>query len=295
MKERKRAQFEHKNSSLGIVQALQNDNAVSEGSCTSRNGRRTTSSSRNNNNDNPLRQVRPFRHSTIMTDAMFKTVPTSSPHSSKGHHGRSAKSSNNSNSFYIWARFLVSLYYNKLAVNMFGFWTGWSWYNKIDDYIILGALPTPIQVRALHQHENVETIVNLCAEFPGYQKLYRRLQITQIRLETPDFAIPNLDTLLNGVEKIVEMKKRKPKSMIYLHCKAGRGRSAAMAICYLLRTYLLNLHECQTLLLHKRPQIDTNLEQSHELRLFSKHVIADAESGRITRIPYMMDSKGKGS
>lgn len=143
----------------------------------------------------------------------------------------------------------------------------------MDDYIILGALPTPTQIKKLHSQEKVDTVVNLCLEFPGYEKLYRDLDITQIRLETPDFSIPSIDLIHRGICEIIKRKQERPKSTIYLHCKgehhivccyfavkfmqklAGRGRSAAIAICYLLRTYDLNLSECQSLLLDKRPQV----------------------------------------
>ncbi|CEP11958.1 hypothetical protein [Parasitella parasitica] len=189
----------------------------------------------------------------------------------------------NESKFFAWARFYISLYYNKLAVNCFGCLTGWKWYNRVDDYIILGALPTPTQIRKLHAQEKVDTIVNMCLEFPGYEKLYKDLGITQIRLETPDFSIPSTDLIHSGICEIVKRKEDKPKSTIYLHCKAGRGRSAAIAICYLLRTYDLNLTECQALLIGKRSQVDKDLVQSDEIRLYYKDLLLDIEAGRCTR------------
>ncbi|KAI9267067.1 protein-tyrosine phosphatase-like protein [Helicostylum pulchrum] len=138
---------------------------------------------------------------------------------------------------------------------MFGFITGWSWFNRVDQYIILGALPTPSQIKRLHKEEKVDVVINLCSEFPGYEKLYKELNITQIRLETPDFCIPSLDSIESGINQIVTLKQQLPKSSIYLHCKAGRGRSAAIAICYLLRTYQLDLSQSQQILLKKRHQV----------------------------------------
>lgn len=44
----------------------------------------------------------------------------------------------------------------------------------------------------------------------------------------------------------------KREFLMYL---AGRGRSAAIALCYLLRNYTLNLNEAQKLLLAKRQQV----------------------------------------
>jgi atypical dual specificity phosphatase len=110
---------------------------------------------------------------------------------------------------------------NKLAVNCFSCLTGWEWYNRVDDYIILGALPTPTQIKKLHVQEKVDTIVNLCKEFPGYEKLYKELDILQIRLETPDFSIPSIDLIHQGICEIIKQKQDKPKSTIYLHCKGN--------------------------------------------------------------------------
>lgn len=116
-------------------------------------------------------------------------------------------------------------------------------------------MPTPTQVKSLHKQAKVDTIVNLCAEFPGYEKLYSDLNITQIRLETPDFTVPALDTIHRGIDAIIQRIREKPKNSIYLHCKGGKGRSAAIALCYLLRSYNLTLKESQDLLLTKRPQV----------------------------------------
>ncbi|KAI7897947.1 protein-tyrosine phosphatase-like protein [Cokeromyces recurvatus] len=152
--------------------------------------------------------------------------------------------------------FYISLYYNKLAVNVFGFITGWNWYNRIDELVILGALPTSTFIKRLHQQERVGTIVNLCIEFPGHEKLYDELNMKQIRLETNDFKVPSLETIHKGIDEIMSIKNEQqiPFNSIYLHCKAGRGRSAAIAFCYLLRTYNLNLFECQKVLMEKRIQ-----------------------------------------
>lgn len=89
----------------------------------------------------------------------------------------------------------------------------------MDDYIILGALPTPSQIKTLHHQEKVDTVVNLCCEFPGYEKLYKELNIQQIRLETADFSIPSIELIRKGIDEIVNRKQEKPKSTMYLHCK----------------------------------------------------------------------------
>lgn len=100
--------------------------------------------------------------------------------------------------------------------------------NRIDDTIILGALPTPSQIKTLKKEERVDIVINLCIEFPGYEKLYKDLNITQIRLETPDFCIPSLDMIQKGIGEIVKLKEKNPKSCIYLHCKGKSRRRRVM-------------------------------------------------------------------
>ncbi|KAI9260499.1 protein-tyrosine phosphatase-like protein [Phascolomyces articulosus] len=138
---------------------------------------------------------------------------------------------------------------------MLGCVTGWEWYTRLDRYIILGALPTPAHIKQLHSKERVHTIINLCAEFPGYKSLYDDLKLKQTILPTSDFTIPHLDNIERGVEVILNSIQDDSEACIYLHCKAGRGRSAIVALCYLLRMYLLTPSEAQAILLRCRPQV----------------------------------------
>lgn len=85
--------------------------------------------------------------------------------------------------------------------------------------IILGALPTPSLIKSLHKHENVKTVINLCEEFPGYNRIYEQCMIKQVRLETPDFCIPSLETMEKGIQQIHEIIRNDEQSSIYLHCK----------------------------------------------------------------------------
>ncbi|CDS03063.1 hypothetical protein LRAMOSA00465 [Lichtheimia ramosa] len=187
---------------------------------------------------------------------------------------------------FIWARFYISLYYNKIMVGLFGCMNGWSWYNRIDQHVLIGALPTPTHIKQLSSRERVVGIINLCAEFPGYHHLYDELGIQQIRLITSDFTIPSYDNIEQGVDSILKIiQQEDDQRCVYIHCKAGRGRSAAIAICYLLRVYQLNPSEAQETLLRCRPQVDKDLFQTDEVRMYYKDLVSLAESGRISRIP----------
>jgi atypical dual specificity phosphatase len=94
--------------------------------------------------------------------------------------------------------------------------------NRIDKYLILGALPTPPQIKKLHQEEKLHTVINMCAEFPGYRSLYEELGIRQICLETADYSVPTLEDIQHGAAILVDAAE-KNQGTIYLHCK-GKPR-----------------------------------------------------------------------
>lgn len=58
--------------------------------------------------------------------------------------------------------------------------------------------------------------------------------IKHLRLATPDFNnAPNLEILQEGVDFIKDFKDS--DASVYVHCKAGRGRSATLVACYLMK------------------------------------------------------------
>lgn len=56
----------------------------------------------------------------------------------------------------------------------------------------------------------------------------------QLRLDTVDLTgVPTLEYLHRGVE--FTLKHREQGNSVYVHCKAGRSRSATLAAAYLIR------------------------------------------------------------
>ena len=56
--------------------------------------------------------------------------------------------------------------------------------------------------------------------------------VTQHIFTTVDFIPPTMDDIKEGL-KIIN-KARSSNHTVYIHCKAGRGRSAVMTTCYLM-------------------------------------------------------------
>ncbi len=78
----------------------------------------------------------------------------------------------------------------------------------------------------------VRGVVNMCSEYSGPISSYESLQMKQLRLPTVDHYESTLDQMIEGVKFIEQHKKRNEK--VYIHCKAGHGRAAAMALCWLI-------------------------------------------------------------
>ena len=167
-------------------------------------------------------------------------------------------------------RFLVHLiFYPTLVYNLF--WARvarrWQWWSRVDQYLILGALPFPSTVSELHEH-GVRAVVNTCEEYAGPVTIYQQYEIRQLRVRTVDFTPPTLESVQQAVDFIEDHRKR--GETVYVHCKAGRGRSATVVICWLIKHLNLTPSEAQTYLQQKRPQIVRHLHRRDVVQEFHR-------------------------
>ena len=126
------------------------------------------------------------------------------------------------------------------------------WWSRIDDSVIMGALPLPMQVGRLSRH-GVRHVINMCDEYGGPWRSYRRFGIEQLRLPTPDYTPPTLENVRRALAFIrAHGDSRHP---VYVHCKSGRGRSATVALCWLISEHGITPPEAEALLLKRRPAI----------------------------------------
>ncbi len=86
--------------------------------------------------------------------------------------------------------------------------------------------------KKLFSDHGVRGVVNMCAEYSGPIDAYAKLDMKQLRLPTVDHYESTLDQMIEGVQFIEKFKAKKEK--VYIHCKAGHGRAAAMALCWLI-------------------------------------------------------------
>jgi hypothetical protein len=105
-------------------------------------------------------------------------------------------------------------------------------YNRVSSECIIGVAPiTRDMVNNLYTKENVRGVVNLCREWQGANNYYKKIGITQLILPTTDFSLPNEESCRKAAEFISTYAQR--GESVYIHCKAGRGRSVAVVVAYL--------------------------------------------------------------
>jgi len=154
-------------------------------------------------------------------------------------------------------------YYPSLAFNWMmcalGVWNAW---DTVDETVLLGRIPSRRDVERLHGL-GVRTIINMCEEFAGHESVMRRLGIKQLRLPTLDYREPSADDLLRGVRFI---EQHRDDGRVYVHCKAGRGRGATLALAYLMCTYNLSATEAYKRLKAARRQVNRGLDRRPAIR-----------------------------
>ncbi|KAI9240832.1 MAG: protein-tyrosine phosphatase-like protein [Podila humilis] len=190
-----------------------------------------------------------------------------------------------------WVAYAVSLNYNRLATSfVFSPITRWHWYDPIPHTsLVLGAVPSSYQLESLQKQEKVENMLNMCAEFSGHLEKMRELGLYQCWVPTRDFHTPSVPDIWISVQFIAKCEKRwqelpeQERGTIYLHCKAGRGRSATVALCWLVYQFKLSTLEAQAILLHARGQVDKDIHRHPEVVTFYSQVQEQEQEGTIIR------------
>lgn len=161
------------------------------------------------------------------------------------------------------------LFYPTLCWNMLlGRWLKKrNWWDRIDPHVILGALPLAKDVPLLAA-EGVGAVVNTCEEYGGPLAEYEKFGIEQFYMPTIDFTHPEYVDVCRAVE-FIDAQIAKGKT-VYIHCKAGRGRSATVAICWLIKSRQITAMQAQACLTDCRPHVNQFLPQRPVVQRFEK-------------------------
>ena len=176
---------------------------------------------------------------------------------------------------YAYAVFIPTLLWNMLL----GRWLKIRpWWSDVDDHVIIGALPLARDVEPLARL-GVKGVVNTCLEYAGPQQGYATWGIEQLRVPTVDFTPPSMESIKKSIKFIKRHAEKGDK--VYVHCKAGRARSATVVMCWLIQSHRMSPAEAQRLLLQKRAHVKPDVDQRQVVKDFFQETISggDASSG----------------
>ena len=169
--------------------------------------------------------------------------------------------------------FHVSLAYNvvleRLSIRQ--------WYTRIDETIILGALPWKSIATELVEKEKVAGVVSMNESYelkrwvPSPEE-WNNLGVKFLQLPTPDiFHAPSQENLDRGVA-FINPFDGSGKS-VYVHCKAGRTRSATLVGCYLMAKHGWQAEEAVSFMKSRRKHVLLHSTQWNALRAYHERRI----------------------
>jgi len=179
----------------------------------------------------------------------------------------------------------------------------WNW---ITDHLILGALPVVSQVGASGNH--LEMIREQCAErgvkvglvvsaltadelngfgvvfprFASHEDWQAHLGVRRFELvEIADMtARTDYATILRVTEKI-HIVINEAKEAVYVHCKAGKGRSWMIVMCYLCSYGRMSFDDAVNLVQLKRYQVNPSQSQIKFVKDFAQQFAASETARRL--------------
>ncbi|KAL5020561.1 hypothetical protein ScPMuIL_003453 [Solemya velum] len=164
--------------------------------------------------------------------------------------------------------FYPSLFYQVVMNKM----TTRRWYDRVDDSVLLGALPFRSMTKQLVEEEHVRGVVDLTegfetAQFSNSPKDWQDWGVEHLHIPTVDFVSSPLQ---GDIEKAVDfiLQHRKEKSSVYVHCKAGRTRSATVVACYLIKLNGWSPEQSVEFLQTKRPHIWLREKQMQSIQQY---------------------------
>lgn len=155
------------------------------------------------------------------------------------------------------------------------------WFNTIlEDRLTLGSIPLKSQFKAICDH-GVDAVLMLLEPFeyetntffsqPVTEEEFQKARITRKIIHTPDFDPVGIEQIKAGVAFIKEQIDA--GKHVYVDCKAGRGRSATILICYLIQyTTYKSFQAAFDLVKEKRPRINLNSRQKQAVLDYVEHI-----------------------
>ncbi|KAL8150872.1 hypothetical protein V2J09_020680 [Rumex salicifolius] len=148
--------------------------------------------------------------------------------------------------------FYPTLFYN-IVRNKFQ--SEFRWWDRVDEFILLGAVPFPTDVLRLKElgvggvvtlNEHYETLV------PA--SLYHAHEIDHLVIPTRDYLFAPSMVDINQAVQFIHRNASCGRTT-YVHCKAGRGRSTTVVLCYLVQYKQMNPEDAYNYVKAIRPRV----------------------------------------
>ncbi|KAF8689362.1 hypothetical protein HU200_041903 [Digitaria exilis] len=129
------------------------------------------------------------------------------------------------------------------------------WWDQVDEHVLLGAVPFPSDVLRLKEL-GVCGVVTLNESYERLvpRSLYEAHGIENLVLPTRDYLYaPSFVNLCEAADFI--HRNALSGKLTYVHCKAGRGRSTTVVICYLVQYKNMTPAEAYEHVRLRRPRV----------------------------------------
>lgn len=144
------------------------------------------------------------------------------------------------------------------------------WWDEVDQFLLLGAVPFPKDVPRLKQlgvggvitlNEPYETLVP--------SSLYHAHEIDHLVIPTRDYLFAPSFVDINRAVDFIHQNASCGRTT-YVHCKAGRGRSTTIVLCYLVRYKHMTPVDALEYVRSRRPRVLLAPRQWKAVQEYSK-------------------------
>ncbi|PUZ62180.1 hypothetical protein GQ55_4G336100 [Panicum hallii var. hallii] len=144
------------------------------------------------------------------------------------------------------------------------------WWDEVDQFILLGAVPFRRDVSRL-QKLGVHGVITLNEPFETLvpSSMYQSRGIDHLVIPTRDYMFaPSLVDINQAVDFI--HRNASSGKVTYIHCKAGRGRSTTIVLCYLVKYKKMTPETAFEYVQSKRARVLLTRSQWKVVQEFSK-------------------------
>ena len=175
-----------------------------------------------------------------------------------------------------WCKYIAGLC--KHSVSRFLYLEDWC--NEIMDGIVLGAMPLNNfnHMDDIIKKHNIDVVLSILEDFeledtflfsPIKPSQYEEHGIIHEHIISQDFTSITQYNIEKGIDILKEHIKNKKR--IYIHCKSGRGRSATIVVCYLMKHRDFSKDEARAFTKAKRPQITIDGCHKYSIDQYEQH------------------------